>query len=160
MWPRNRTGYCEYVFTKWDVYSTTLWSTWGGGYYANFFRSVIFRIFHYSQNTRNLLKITFIFDRCRRSSAAVASVKYKCDSNNLRSTFERSKILLTEKLTNGALVTPTPGLVYNSGGRVKHKLPCLSVITKSADRVYEKSKYKMLYLTRNYSRGNNKIRTN
>ena len=26
---------------------------------------------------------TFIFDRCRRSSAAVALVKYECDSNNL-----------------------------------------------------------------------------
>ena len=41
---------------------------------------------------------------------AVAPVKYKCDSNNLRGTFDRSKILLTEKLTNGALVTPTPDL--------------------------------------------------
>ena len=55
-----------------------------------------------------VLHITFIFDRCRRSSAAVASVKYKCDSNNLRGSFGRSKILLTEKLTNGTLVTPTP----------------------------------------------------
>ena len=51
----------------------------------------------------------FMFDRCHRSSAAVALVKYKCDSNNLRGTFTRSKILLTEKLTSGALVTPTPG---------------------------------------------------
>ena len=50
----------------------------------------------------------FIFDRCRRSSAAVAPVKYKCASNNLRGTFARSKILLTEKLTNSALVTPAP----------------------------------------------------
>ena len=81
----------------------------GGGYWANFLRSVIFRIFQYYQNTRHLLKITFVFDRCRRSSAAVAPVKYKCDSNNLRSNFARSKILLTEKLTNGGLVTPTPG---------------------------------------------------
>ena len=29
----------------------------------------------------------------------------------LRSTFARSKILLMEKLNNGALVTPTPGMV-------------------------------------------------
>ena len=53
----------------------------------------------------------FIFDRCRRSSAAVTPVKYECDANNLTGTFERSEILLTEKLTNGALVTPTPGVL-------------------------------------------------
>ena len=80
----------------------------GGGYKANFLCSVTFLIFQYHQDTRQLLKITFIFDRCRRSSAAVAPVKYKCDSNNLRGSFARSKILFTEKLTNGALVTPTP----------------------------------------------------
>ena len=51
----------------------------------------------------------FILDRCRRSSAAVAHVKYKCDLNNLKDSFARSKILLTEKLTNRALVTRTPG---------------------------------------------------
>ena len=39
----------------------------------------------------------------------VAPVKYKCDSSSLRGTFTRSKMLLTEKLTNGAWVTPTPG---------------------------------------------------
>ena len=37
-------------------------------------------------------------------------VKYECDANNLTSTLTGSKILLTEKLTNRALVTPTPGL--------------------------------------------------
>ena len=50
----------------------------------------------------------FIFDRCCRSSAAVTPVQYKCDTNNLTDTFARSHILLTEKLMNGALVTPTP----------------------------------------------------
>ena len=89
--------------------------SWGGGYLANFLRSVFFRIFQYHQNTRYLLNIAFIFDRCRRSSAAVAPVKYKFDSNNVRGTFARTKILLTEKLTNGALVTPTPGIICNSG---------------------------------------------
>ena len=64
--------------------------------------------FSVSSNTRYLLNIAFIFDRCRRSWAAVAPVKYKCDSNNLRGTFARTKILPTEKLRNGALVTPTP----------------------------------------------------
>ena len=52
----------------------------------------------------------FIFDRCCRSSAAVTPAKYECDANNLTGTFARSKILLTEKLTNGALVTPTPAI--------------------------------------------------
>ena len=50
----------------------------------------------------------FIFDRCRRSSAAVTPVKYECGANNLTGTLAWSKIWLTEKLTNGALVTPTP----------------------------------------------------
>ena len=52
----------------------------------------------------------FIFYRYRHSSAAVIPVKYECDSKDLRVTFARSKILLTEELTNGALVTPTPDL--------------------------------------------------
>ena len=64
--------------------------------------------FQNRQNTCQLLNITFIFGRCRRSSAAVTSVKYECGWNNLTCTFARSKILLKEKLTNGALVTPTP----------------------------------------------------
>ena len=42
------------------------------------------------------------------SSAVVTPVKYECGWNNLTCTFARSKILLTEKLTNRALVTPTP----------------------------------------------------
>ena len=51
----------------------------------------------------------FIFDRYCRSSAAVTPVKYERDINNLTGTFARSKILLTGKSTNAALVTPTPG---------------------------------------------------
>ena len=35
-------------------------------------------------------------------------VKYECDSRNLTCTFARLKVLLMEKLTNGALVPPTP----------------------------------------------------
>ena len=45
----------------------------------------------------------------------MAPVKYKCDSNNSRGNFDRSKILLTEKLTNGALVTLTPVPVFLLG---------------------------------------------
>ena len=54
-------------------------------------------------------------DRCHRSSAAVAPVKYKCDSNYLRGTFAWWKRLLAEKLTNGALVTPPPGQFGQTG---------------------------------------------
>ena len=50
----------------------------------------------------------FIFGRCRHSSAAVTHVEYEGDSNILTGTWARSKILFMEKLTNGALVTPTP----------------------------------------------------
>ena len=49
-----------------------------------------------------------IFDRCRRSWAATTPVKYEWDLKNVTGTFARWKILLTEKLTNGTLVTPTP----------------------------------------------------
>ena len=79
----------------------------GGGYYSNLLPSVNFPIYHHCQNTGYLLNIMFIFDRCCRSSAALTPVKYECDTNNLTGTSARSKILLTEKLTNGALVTPT-----------------------------------------------------
>ena len=74
----------------------------GGGYYVNFLR----------ENTRSLLNITYIYiyiyDRCYR------------DSNNLRGTFARSKILLTQKFTNGALVTPTPETPRLRGCNVAH----------------------------------------
>ena len=48
--------------------------------------------------------------RCRRGSTVVTPVKYECDSKNLTNTFARSKILLAEKLTNRALVTPPPAV--------------------------------------------------
>ena len=50
----------------------------------------------------------YIYDRCYR------------DSNNLRGTFARSKMLLTEKFTNGALVTPTPETPRLRGCNVAH----------------------------------------
>ena len=59
----------------------------------------------------SLLNITFIFDRYHCSWAAVIPAKYECDSKNPTSTFEISNFSITEKLTNGALVTPTPGHV-------------------------------------------------
>ena len=60
------------------------------------------------QNKHYLFNITSIFGRCRRSSAAGTPAKYECYSRNPTGTFARSNILLTEKLANEALVTPTP----------------------------------------------------
>ena len=86
--------------------------------------SVLFSI----ENTHWILNITFIFDRFGHSSASVASVEYKCDSNNLRGTFCKIEILLTEKLTNGAMVTPTPvsteifGLILGWCGSVVYQI--------------------------------------
>ena len=55
--------------------------------------------------------VTSIFGICRPSLAAMTCVKYGCGSTILTHACARSKIFLTEKLTNGALVTPTPGPV-------------------------------------------------
>ena len=63
----------------------------------------------------------------RRSSAAVIPVKYECDSKNLTGTFARSEILLTEQLTNGALVTPIPALNQHQG--------LISTVFKIADAI-------------------------
>ena len=101
---------------------------WGRGYSPNFLHSVIFQTFQYWQSTRYLLSIMFIFDRCRRSSPAVTPVKYKCNSNNPRGTFARSKILLTEKLTNEALL-PSPLHSYEGNPWVTVKMSRVDVTT-------------------------------
>ena len=64
----------------------------------------------------------FIFDRCHPRAAAVTTVKYECDSKNVTGTFARSKILLTEKLINRALVTPTPGQLWHQGNSCYRQL--------------------------------------
>ena len=43
------------------------------------------------------MNITFIFHKCRCSSAAMTPVKYECHSNNVTGTYVRSKILLDEQ---------------------------------------------------------------
>ena len=66
------------------------------------------RLFSYFFSiVKHMLTIKLHLYIWQASPAMVAPVKCKCDSNNLRDTLTRSKILLTEKLTNGALVTPT-----------------------------------------------------
>ena len=49
-------------------------------------------VFWNHQDTRYLLNIIFIFDRCRSSLAAVEPVKYECDSKNTMGTFARRNI--------------------------------------------------------------------
>ena len=71
--------------------------SWGGGYYANFLRC---------QNTRSLLKITFIFDRCSRSWAVVALVKYKWDSNNLKRYFHKIKNFVYGEINERSFSNP------------------------------------------------------
>ena len=56
--------------------------------------------------------MTFIFDRCHRSSAAETPAKYERDLKYVSYYCDKSKFSVTEKLTNGPLVTPTPGLLW------------------------------------------------
>ena len=95
---------------------------------------------HHCQNTLYMLNIAYIFDRCRRSWAAGTPVKYECDSRNLTCTFARSTILLTQKLTNGVLVTPTPVFYYTSNSKINiHNLQliwdadCLTIFNHSME---------------------------
>ena len=54
--------------------------------------------------------MTFIFDRCHRIWAAETPVKYERDLKYMTYYCDKSKFSVTEKLTNGPLVTPTPVL--------------------------------------------------
>ena len=70
----------------------------------------IFSIFQNYQNTCYIHDVTFIFDRCRRSRAAETPGTYERDLKYIAYTFTKSNISVTEKLTNGTLVIPTPDL--------------------------------------------------
>ena len=69
-WERNRSITCPVVGVTKTICSVTLF-------------------FQNHQNISYLLNITFIFDRCRRSSAAVTTLKKMC---NLTGAFARLKI--------------------------------------------------------------------
>ena len=80
--------------------------TWGGGYSANFLRSVAFQNVQHCQNIRLLLTISFIYFTDTDTTAQLLwqlSNIYVIQMN-LTSTFARSKILLMEKLMSRALV--------------------------------------------------------
>ena len=115
-WPEQYV-YCPwftYVIFSWLHYTRcTKYSTFsnqGVGVTKPIFSVPLFsRFFQNYQNTCYIYDITFIFDRCRRSRAAETPGKYECDLRYLAYTFTKSNFPVTEKLTNGALVTPTPG---------------------------------------------------
>ena len=58
-------------------------------------------------NTSCLYNITFILDRCNRSSVAETPDKYESDLKYSTYTFVKSNIPVTMELTNRALVPPT-----------------------------------------------------
>ena len=73
---------------------------WDGDNSAKVFPSVIFSI-SACHNTF-YLNMTFIFDWCRRTSAAVTPVRYECDSTNVSGIFPNGEI----KERSWAWVTP------------------------------------------------------
>ena len=78
----------------------------GGGYYTNFNRSVIFLFFWASPKYTWAIEYHVYILQCRRSAARVTcQILMWCKESNR---FFGSKILLTDKLPNGALITPTP----------------------------------------------------
>ena len=72
----------------------------GRGLLSHFTPIRYFPFFSAPWRTHLLSNITPIFDKCRRSSAALTPGKYEYDLKNLTGTFARLKILLVEKLTN------------------------------------------------------------
>ena len=75
------------------------------------------RFFPNDENSGCLNDIKFIFGRCHRSWAAETPGKHEHDCKYLSYTFAKSKFPLTEKLTNGALVTLTPGRTADKSER-------------------------------------------
>ena len=78
--------------------------------------ALFFQVFLNHKNTIYLLNITYIFDRCHRSLAGATVVQVECDLRDLTNIFARSKISLTDKITNPALVTPpSPQSITTAG---------------------------------------------
>ena len=93
----------------------------GVGRYSQLSQFRYFPIFHNNQNNGYLYDITFISDRCHRTWAAETPDKYKRDRKYLTYTFAKSKFHVNEKLTNEALVTPTPvGIGKGVVSKIKH----------------------------------------
>ena len=107
------------IVAKWMIWVTLIFEFWAQHWW-NIFKPnstwvgitkpiLSFPLFSRFVNNFKKLVIMFISDRCHHSSATVTPVKYEIDSKNLRGIFGKWKINLTEKFTNRALVTSTPG---------------------------------------------------
>ena len=95
----------------------------GVGYKSKFFPSLILSTFRI-KNTVWLMFITFIFDRCPRSLAALTPVKYNCDSNETSAKDKKSWMSLKVNLFDRhscsypshptPIPTPTPIMIKNN----------------------------------------------
>ena len=115
MFEKHTSYNCRHTYVNTDVAVTLVWFSNlfqgmpGVGVTKHIFSVPLFSLFFQDdQNTGYLYDITFIFDRCRRSWAAETPDKYERYWKYLSYTFVKSKFSVTEKLTNGALVTPHP----------------------------------------------------
>ena len=108
-WLEFYFGCCCAIWYIFMLYSTIqvlrIFNVWG----------LLSRIppFHYfpsiSVLSKHLWNIAFIFDKCHCRLDAVTPVKNQCDLKDLTGNFVASKVHLTKKFMNGALVTPTRG---------------------------------------------------
>ena len=92
---------------------------WGEGYWVSFLCSLIFLHFSALSITGKLVHITFIFDRCHCSEAAVTPVKYGCDSKNLTGTFVKINIFVCGKNNKWTFSNPHPRCTF-----IKHPSLC------------------------------------
>ena len=67
-------------------------------YFLNFFSIIKTHVFYWISRS--------FFDRCHCSLAVVAPVKYKCDSNNLRGTFARTKSFANGEIKEWSFSNP------------------------------------------------------
>ena len=79
--------------------------------------------FRYFPNFPSLSKQTLVIEYHVYIWLVSKAVKYECDSRNLTGTFAWSKISLTDKLTNGALVPPTPEWHGHNWTKLNHVKP-------------------------------------
>ena len=97
--PKPHTWVC-FISGAWDQGVGLLSQFLPFNYFSHFFRRC--------QNTCELLKYHAHIWRVSPQLSCGNTDKYEHDSKDLAGTFTRSKILLTEKYSNGDLVTPTP----------------------------------------------------
>ena len=103
--------FCSYVPFTQETYHLNMHMYYspGVGVTKPIFSVPLFsHFFPNDENSGYLNDIKFIFGRCHRSWASGTPEKYEYDWKYLTYTFTESWFPVTEKLTSGALVTPTP----------------------------------------------------